>query len=142
MKSTAQSLPGVRRIYAKPCRSLSPGLMMVALVGGATALFRTDLIEIPFTGRPSFRREATPVNGARAYTTTLTFRSAVRIPEYAPMAFIVEQVNGSVWLVGTLEPNYPVIEFVEDAGAPAGDPAVLTYTVRHTDIISGIPVIL
>lgn len=139
---TPQSLPGVRRIYATPCSSLSPGLMLTGLAGGAAVLFRPDLVEIPFTGQPAFRREGGTVHGARAYTTTLEFRSAVQIPDYAPMAYVVEQVNGKVWLIGSREPNYPVMEFVDNAGAPAGDPAIRSYTVKHTDIFSGIPVIL
>lgn len=143
MKKASRSLPGVRRIYSVLCRDLAPGSMLSAIAGAAPiAMFRDDLTEIPFSGQPTFRREAKHVNGARAYTSTLEFRSSVVLLDYVPMAFVVEQVNGSVWLIGAREPNYPVMEFVEDAGAPAGEPAVRTYTVTHTDILSGIPVIL
>ncbi len=138
----AQSLPGVRRIYSIPCASLSPYLMLTAICGGACALFRPNLQEVPFAGTPSFTREGSIVKGSRAQQSTLEFRSDYIMPEGVRMAFVVELVNGNTWLIGTREPNYPVVEYKDYSGDPSGDPAVRTYRIKHTDIRSGIPVIL
>lgn len=137
-----QSLPGVRRIHAVPCASLSPHLMLTAICGGAYAMFRKDLQPVPFAGKPTFKREGSLLNGSRAQKSVLEFRSDYVVPEGVRMAFVVELVNGQVLLIGSREPNYPVIEYNDFSGDPAGDPAVRTYTVTHTDIRSGIPVIL
>lgn len=105
-------------------------------------MFRNYLQEIPFAGTPSFKREGSLINGSRAQKTTLEFRSNYIAPEGVRMAFIVELVNRQVWLIGTREPNYPLIEYSDSSGDPAGDPAVRTYKITHTDIRSGIPVLL
>lgn len=138
----APSRPGVRRIYTVLCSSLSPNLMLTAICGGAYAMFRKNLQEVPFAGKPSFTREGTILNGARAQKSTLEFRTDYMVPEGVRLAFVVELVNGKVWLVGSREPNYPVIEYTDSAGDPAGEPAVRTYRITHTDIRSGVPVIL
>ena len=138
----APSRPGVRRIYAVPCASLSPNLMLTAICGGSCAMFRRNLTPLPFTGKPTFTREGSLLNGSRAQKTVLEFQSDYIVPEGVRMAFVVELVNGKVWLVGSREPNYPVVEYRDTSGDPSGDPAVRTYTFTPTDIRSGIPVIL
>lgn len=139
---TAPSRPGIRRIYIVPCSSLSPNLMLTAICGGAYAMFRADLQQLSFSGKPTFTREGTILNGSRAQKSTLEFRSDFEMPEGTRIAFVVELVNGKVWLIGSREPNYPIVEYSDFSGDPAGDPAVRTYKVTHTDIRSGIPVLL
>lgn len=138
----AQSRPGVRRIYAVPCASLPPHMMLSAICGGSCTLFRRDLTPVPFAGKPTLTREGTLLNGSRAQKSVIELRTDYIVPEGVRMAFVVEQVNGQVWLIGSREPNYPVVEYTDSAGDPAGDPAVRTYRITHTDIRSGIPVIL
>lgn len=105
-------------------------------------MFRQELQEVPFAGNPSFKREGSLLNGSRAQKTTLEFRSDRVLPEGVRLAFVVELVNRQVWLIGSREPNYPVIEYSDSSGDPAGDPAVRTYRITHTDIRSGIPAML
>lgn len=137
-----QSLPGVRRIYCTYCDSLDPNLMMVAISGASVSLFRSQLTQVPFAGVPSFSIESYAMNNEKAMKSTLEFRSDMLFPSGRPIAFVVEQVNGDVRLIGAREPNYPVIEFTRKSGEPGGDPAVIYYKVSHTDMFSGIPVIL
>ena len=136
------SRPGIRRIYTVPCASLSRHLMLSAICGGAYAMFRSTLTPIRFAGKPVLTREGTILNGSRAQKCVLEFRSDYIVPEGIRMAFVVELVNGQVWLIGSREPNYPVVEYTDTSGDPAGDPAIRTYRITHTDIRSGIPVIL
>lgn len=138
----AQSLPGIRRIYTCPCASLPSHLMLSAICGSAFAMFRSGLTRIPFAGMPTYRREGSVMNNSRAEKSTLEFRTDYPIPEDVRLAFVVECVNGDVRLIGTREPNYPVIEYTDTSGSPGGDPAVRTCKVTHTDIKSGIPVLL
>ncbi len=141
-KLPSPSRPGIRRIYYTPASTLPRHLMLTAICGGAYASFVDTLIEIPFSGKPTFAREGSLLNGARAEKSTLEFRTDAHLPEDIRIAIIVEQVNGNCYLIGTRELNYPVIEFSDSSGDPAGDPAVRTYRITHTDIRSGIPVIL
>lgn len=137
-----QSMPGIRRIYVVPCHRLPPRLMLAALTGGAVAMFRKSLTPVPFTGTPTLKWDVSVENGSRKEKTTLEFRSSIEIPEGMRQAFIVEGVNRKVYLIGTREPNYPVVEYSESTGEPAGSPAVRTYKITHTAIKSIIPVVL
>ncbi len=137
-----QSLPGIRRIYYTPCLRLPDHLMIAAICGASATLYRAALTQISFSGTPSFTREGSILNNARAEKSTLEFRTTDYIPDGVRLAFIAECVNGYTWLIGTNEPNYPVIEFSDSSGSPGGDPAVRTYKITHTDIRSGIPAVL
>lgn len=141
-KTISPSRPGIRRLYYTPAATLPRHLMLTAICGAAYSTFVDTLYEIPFSGKPSFTREGTLLNGARAEKSTLEFRSDARLPEDFRIAIIVEQVNGECYLIGTREPNYPVIEYTDTSGDPSGDPAARTYRITHTDIRSGIPVLL
>ncbi len=141
-KTISPSRPGIRRLYYTPASTLPRHLMLTAICGGAVTTFVDNLIEIPFSGKPTFSREGTLLNGARAEKSTLEFRSDAILPEDIVIAIIVEQANGKNYLIGTREPNHPVIEYSDSAGDPSGDPAVRTYRITHTDIRSGIPVLL
>lgn len=137
-----QSLPGIRRIYTCHCSSLPSHLMLSAICGGTYAMYRSALTPVPFAGHPTYRREGTVMNNSRAEKSTLEFRTGSPLPEDVRLAIVVECVNGQVWLIGTREPNYPVIEYTDSSGSPGGDPAVRTCKVTHTDIKSGLPVLL
>lgn len=138
----APSQAGVLNIYYVAATSLPRHLMLTAICRGAYATYIDKLTEIPFSGKPIFTREGTLLKGVRAEKSSLEFRSDIELPEDMHIAFVVEQVNGKCWLIGTREPNYPIIEYSDYSGDPAGDPAIRTYKITHTDIRSGIPVIL
>lgn len=138
----APSRAGIRKIYYVAASTLPRHLMLSAICNGAYAVLLDDLTEIPFSGKPLFTREGTLLNGVRAEKSSLEFRSDLKLPEDTRIAFVVEQVNGKCWLCGTREPNYPLVEYSDTSGDPAGDPAIRTYKISHTDIRSGIPVIL
>lgn len=136
------SRAGVRKIYYVAAASLPRNLMLTSICRGAYTTFLDSLTEIPFSGKPIFKREGTLLNGVRAEKSSLEFRSDLLLPEDKRISFVVEQVNGLCWLIGTREPNYPVVEYTDTSGDPAGDPAIRTYSITHTDIRSGIPVII
>ena len=146
MKNTrprvAPSRAGVRRIFLVEPSSLPSHLMLSAICGGESVTFIDSCSEIQFSGKPLFTREGTLLNNARAEKSTLEFRSDFRIPDDRRVAFLVEQVNGKCFLIGTREPNYPVVEYSDTSGDPAGDPAIRTYKITHTDIRSGLPVLI
>ena len=138
----APSRAGVKKLYYVAAAALPRHLMLTAICKGSYAAFLDLLTEIPFSGKPLFTRDGTLLNGVRAEKSSLEFRSDLELPEGVRIAFVVEQVNGKCWLIGAREPNYPVVEYSDTSGDPAGDPAIRTYKITHTDIRSGIPVIL
>lgn len=136
------SLPGIRRLYYTPCHNLPAHLMLSSICGGVAILFRDALPEIPFSGMPLFSREGTILNNSRAEKSSLEFRTSLCLPEGVRLAFVAECVNGDTWLIGTREPNYPLVGYSDSSGSPGADPAVRTYKITHTDIKSGIPAVL
>lgn len=144
MKKTtlAASLPGVRRISWLPCGQLPSNVMLTAICGQYTSLFRADIREIPFSGTADFKHDRSILNGVRVEKSTLTFRSSMVLPEGERMAFVVELMNGAGLLIGAREPNYPQVESSFTAGSPSGEAAVRTYKVTHYDVKSALTVVL
>jgi hypothetical protein len=48
-----------------------------------------------------------------------------------PIAFVVTTIYGLQYLIGTREPNYPVINYSDSTGTVGKDAAVRTYKVTH-----------
>lgn len=137
-----QSLPGIRRIYFTMCAALPPYVMLTGICGGAVAMYRDSLEKIPFAGIPTLKCDGTVVNGSRQEKSSLEFRTSGRLPDGVRLAFIVECVNGTSWLIGSREPNYPVVEYSDFSGDPSGSAAVRTYKITHIGVKSAIPVVL
>ena len=116
--------------------------MLGAICGAVAYLFREQLTPIPFGGVPKYQREGTLINGRRAEKSTLEFITDRHPDDSDRLAFIVERPGGDCILIGTREPNYPQVEYSDTTGAPDGDAAVRTYKITHTDIKSGLPLVL
>ena len=141
-KTVALARAGVRRIYWTPADSLPRHLMLSVICGIPMATYVSDYTEVPFAGKASYTRESLHINSARAEKSTLEFRTDYILPEDLRIALIVELMTGMCVLIGTREPNHPVVEYKDTSGDPSGEAAVRTYTVTHTDIRSGLPVMI
>ena len=122
------TLPGIVDIHVVKCEYI-PAHAMLRSIAGATVVLAVPTSRIKFYGTPSLKWNGEVVNGARQETATLEFSTRNMLPEYARLAFVVTVASGKKYLVGTREPNYPVIAYSETVGAPDGSAALRSYKI-------------
>ena len=126
------SVPGIREISIVRCSDLPADLMQFALLGDTVAISVPLRLTIAICGAmPTLKTEGSIVNGKRQEKTTLEFSTHTLIPENERLAFVVTGADGRKWLIGTREPNFPVISYSESTGKPSGEAAVRTYKITH-----------
>lgn len=123
-------IPGICRIEIVRCTHLPRHIMLHSMSGAPLAL-AVPRLPIRFFGTPTLTWKATVVNGARQEQATLKFASPYCIGEGERLAFIITTAAGRKFLLGTREPNYPVVNFSETTGTPGGEAAVRTYEITH-----------
>ena len=129
---TACFIPGIRAVHIVRCSDLPSYLMELSMAGGDVALSvpseRVDLCG----GMPVLKRETSVVNGSPQEKSTLEFATRRPLPVGERLAFVVTCASGRQLLVGTREPNYPVITSSVTTGTPSGEGAFLRYKITHT----------
>lgn len=123
------------------CADIPPHLMLASICGALIAL-ALPVVVIKFYGHPSLKWTGTIVNGGRQEQATLEFTTSDLIPEGERVAFVVTAASGRQYLIGTREPNYPVVTYSETTGAPGGEAAVRTYKITYIAQKSVLPCIL
>lgn len=138
---SSYSLPGIRKIQIVNSTDLDRGLMLRSISG-----CRITLVAQPTTiqhfGRATLKCEGSKVRGSRQEKSTLEFDTTEHLPEGVDIAFVVTSTGGEQYLIGTREPNHPVINYTDSTGSPDGDPAVRTYKITHTAQKSMLPCVL
>lgn len=125
------SLPGISAIRIVRCSDLPFNLMDLSMAGGELALsVASELVE--FCGAmPVLKWEGSVVNGTLQEKSTLEFSTCRPLPMGEHLAFVVTGAGGRQRLIGTREPNYPVVSYSETTGTPGGEGAVRTYKITH-----------
>lgn len=134
-------LPGIKKIQIVRCADLPHGAMLHSICGNVVAISApSETIE--FSGRPLLSWEGSKVNGKRQEKSTLQFSTVHQLPEREHIAFVVTCPDGTQYLIGTHEPNYPEIIYEESTGNPGSDAAVRTYKIKHIAQKSVLPCVL
>lgn len=134
--------PGIRRIQIVRCSDLPAGLMLHSICG-CTVVLSVAADEIEFCCPvPTLKYDGSKVNGTRQEKSTLEFSTAHPLPEGENLAFVVTTVRGRQYLIGTREGRYPVINYSDTTGTPAGEAAVRAYKITHIAKKSVLPCIL
>lgn len=124
------NLPGIVKIEVARCAYLPSDLESRALCG-VKPLVGAPTETVWHIGMPTLKTEASFLNGGRQEKATLEFKSLNPLPEGENLAFILTLANGKTVIIGTREPNYPVINYSTESGDPSGKPAVISYSVTH-----------
>lgn len=138
---SCNSLPGISSIKAILCSHLSPDLMLQAITG-CTVTITAPVIDVDYLGIPTLSWSGSIVNGQRQEKSTLEFKTRSVLPEGVNLAFVVSAASGEQFLIGTLEPRFPVISYSQTTGSPSGEPAIRTYKITHIAQMSVLPCIL
>lgn len=135
------TLPGIVKIQMLRCSDIQPHVMYASISGALVAL-ALPAVTIKFFGQPSLKWNGTIVNGTRQEKSTLEFSTTEILPEGEWLAFVLTVASGKQFLVGAREPKYPVINYSDTAGSPAGEAALRTYKITHVAPKSVLPCVL
>lgn len=83
--------------------------MLNAICGGLVSVL-AQTTEVPFVGEAICVTTSECDNHGKVESVTLTFSSTEYVPSSMPLAFIVTDVNGNSFLIGSREKPYPTIK--------------------------------
>ena len=141
METLSKRYPGVKRIGCIKASLLPPDLMLTAMTGVKVAIVN-PVNWLDRVGESEFTIEDYYSYGTSEQKVTIAFNSRDAVYKSQKLAFIVTCVSGESYLVGTAEPNNPVVNCELYAGKKSGTAAVNKVTVTHTAQIAAIEVVL
>ena len=127
MRTTKQILPGVKFIGWVYADRLIPDIALRGIAGMPVPIL-TDIHDVAFFDEPKCECMTTNDNGNRLDTATL--------PVNAHIAFIVTDISGGSYIIGSRETPFPVIKRTISFGNTANECAGVKYEITHTAIKS------
>ena len=135
MRTTKQILPGVKFIGWVYADRLIPDIVLRGIAGMPVPIL-TDIHDVAFFDEPKCECMTTNDNGNRLDTATLKFSSENVLPVNAHIAFIVTDISGGSYIIGSRETPFPVIKRTISFGNTANECAGVKYEITHTAIKS------
>ena len=141
MRTTTQILPGIKAIGWVDCRHLPRRVDLSAICGMSVAVL-TDIHPIEFFDEPQCECKTKKDGAGYEDTATLKFLTSQKLPRSASLGFVVTDVNGQSYLIGSLEAPHPTVEPTRQTGIPSGDAAGYEYEIKHVSIRSMVPCVI
>ena len=141
MRTTTQILPGIKAIGWVDCRHL-PRRVDLSAICGMSGVVLTDIHPIEFFDEPQCECKTKKDGAGYEDTATLKFLTSQKLPRSASLGFVVTDVNGQSYLIGSLEAPQPQVECNQQTGIPSGDAAGYAYEIKHVSIKSMVPCVI
>ena len=138
MENFNHSLPGIAQIGYVECEKLQPNIVLKHSSGTPVGIF-AEITDIGFFGQPTCEAVEEYDSNGRRVVTSLKFVTNDNIPTYKHLAFVITDVSGTSYIIGSRERPYPVIKSYTSSGSPSGESKANSYEVRWTAIASPIP---
>lgn len=138
MNSSCQILPGVKSIGWVLCSSLPKQIALSGISRLPVALL-ADIHEITLFGSSDCRCSTEKDNNGWHQTASLTFFSSEEVPFENNIAFVVKDVNGNAFIIGSYEKPYPKVSIDSITGSPDNQSAGYKYSVSHKAIRTLVP---
>lgn len=138
MKTITQILPGVKFIGWIDCSKL-PGDVALSGICRIPVPILTDIHPIDFFDDPQCDCKTKKEGGGSEDSATLKFLTSDELPQGIPLGFIVTDVNGRSFLIGSKERPVPIPAPERRLGTPGGDAAGCFYEITHIALKSLIP---
>lgn len=138
MRTTTQILPGVSAIGWVDCRHLPRRVDLMGICRQPFGIF-TDITPIEFFDEPDCRCVTEKSGVGYSDTATLKFHCAELLPIHRPLGFVVTDIAGQSYLIGSLEHPHPTVKAELLCGDPDGDGAGYRYEIKHVSIKSMVP---
>lgn len=138
MKTSCQILPGVRAIYWLDCEKL-PSRTDLRGICRMTVPILTDCNELSIA--PDCECSCKSQREGRGFqdTASISFIADELVPMHIHAGFVVEDVEGNTFLIGSKEPPFPQIKVERKTGSPSGKSAGFAYDVTHVALKSLVP---
>lgn len=141
MKTAIQILPGIKFIGWIDCRHL-PRRVDLSAICRIPVPILTDINPIDFFGEPECKCQTKKEARGYEVAASLSFRSDIELPHDGFTGFVVTDVNGNSYLIGSREHPRPIVEMTRSTGIPSGESAGILYEIKHTALRSLIPCII
>ena len=138
MKPTTQLLPGIIFVGAIDCSLLQPSLQLQAIAGMDVAV-QTAVLPLAIAKDATASCLTEKENGNTRQTASLKFRTTDPLPLHWRLGFVVTDVTGQSYLVGSRERPYPQVKATRQFGTPGGDPNCWEVEVTHLAMRTLIP---
>lgn len=141
MRTSKQLLPGIVKIGWVDCRHLPDRVALSAICGMKIPIF-TDIHEIEFFDDPQCECVTKKEGAGFQDSVSLKFKSGLQLPKTPYLGFIVTDVNGNSFLIGSKETPFAYVEKILNTGTPSGDTAGYEYEITHVAIKSMVECII
>lgn len=141
MRTSVTILPGVKFIGWVDCKRL-PRRVDLAGIAGMRIPIYTDIHRIDFFDSPQCECKSKMDNAGYEETATLKFLTGSELPRCDTLGFVVTDVNGNSFLIGSQEHPRPVVDCERRTGAPSSDSAGFSYEIKHVALKSMVPCII
>jgi hypothetical protein len=125
------SLPGITKVWYI-LRDNLPDDVVYRAVAGIPISFSEQPISITMKGEAICELEQSFDNNSYIEKSKLTFITLDDVPTDQHPAFVIETVDGDVYVIGAKERPYPTVKIIRSTGQPDGDPSVKKYEVSFT----------
>ena len=133
MNTIKTKLPGVKEIKWVDCQKLQRRVDLQAICMAPVPVL-TEQHSIEFFGEVECSSKYEKKSGMSQVTANLQFKTSEELPTHVRLGFVVTDVVGCKWLIGSKEPPYPQITMTRNSGTAQGEPAALTYEITHIAI--------
>ncbi len=123
-------LPGIKSIGWVNCQYLPQRVDLMSVCKMVPSIM-TDIHPVSFVGEPECSRTREKKNEGYMETASLQFHSTETMPDNIMLGFVVVDVNGAAYLIGSREHPVPTIEAEQRCGTPSGDAAGIRYKIKH-----------
>lgn len=124
-------LPGITRIAYLPCERLPMDITLRTMSGIPVAI-ATDATHIKKIGNAVCETEQQFDFNSQIEKVTLSFSTNDEIPSCMDIAFIITDVKGNSFVIGTRERPFPVIKRTDTTASPGCSPSVNSYEVTFS----------
>lgn len=125
------SLPGITHVWYIQ-RDYLPDDVVYRAVAGIPITLSEQPVSISMKGEAFCEVEQSFDNNSYIEKSKLTFLTLDDVPTDQHPAFVIETVDGDVYVIGAKERPYPTVKIIRSTGQLDGDPSVRKYEVSFT----------
>lgn len=122
------SLPGITHVWYIQ-RDYLPDDVVYRAVAGIPITLSEQPISITMKGETFCEVEQSFDNNSYIEKSKLTFLTLDDVPTDQHPAFVIQTVDGDVYVIGAKERPYPTVKIIRSTGQLDGDPSVRKYEV-------------
>ena len=124
------NLPGIKKIYSVETTSLPLQLEAKSLVGIPITI-SAAFTDLQFFDEPNCTVKQENEQNMQVEEATLELATIDKLNTDSPLAFLVQDVNGTYYLIGTHEPPSPTITQERETSTPSSNNTCWNIKVTH-----------